>query len=251
MHRLIPFILLFAAACAPRPDTAARPDTAPRTIEKSPPQVDVTVLEEVVPPPLDARTAVRNFAAVVADVEPVAEAICTRAATQSNCDFRIVVDDRPGQPPNAFQTLDLNGQPIIGFTIPLIAEARNRDEVAFILAHEAAHHIEGHIARGQRNAQLGAELAQTIAGAVGTDALQEAAQIGAVIGARTFSREFELEADALGTVIALEAGYDPIVGARFFTRIPDPGNQFLGTHPANADRVATVERIVAQMTRVR
>jgi hypothetical protein len=46
-------------------------------------------------------------------------------------------------------------------------------------------------------------------------------------------------------VIAHDAGYDPIVGVAFFSQIPDPGNRFLGTHPPNAQRVATVRRVAA------
>ena len=67
------------------------------------------------------------------------------------------------------------------------------------------------------------------------------------IGARTYSKDFELEADALGTRIAARAGYDPLRGAEFFFRIPDPGNQFLGSHPANAARLATVQRVAMQL----
>jgi len=166
-----------------------------------------------------------------------------------NCDFRIVVDDTAGAPPNAFQTLDDTGRPIIAFTIPLIAEVRNQDEMAFILAHEAAHHIAGHLARQQQNASLGAAVFGQLAGAIGgsnPDAIVAAQQFGAALGARTYSKDFELEADALGTVIAARAGFNPLIGAEFFFRIPDPGNSFLGTHPANADRVAIVRRTAAE-----
>ena len=33
-------------------------------------------------------------------------------------------------------------------------------------------------------------------------------------------------------------------GAAFFERIPDPGRRFMGTHPANADRIAVVQAVV-------
>ncbi|MFT5342626.1 MAG: putative Zn-dependent protease, partial [Paracoccaceae bacterium] len=58
---------------------------------------------------------------------------------------------------------------------------------------------------------------------------------------------FELEADQLGTVITYYAGYNPLVGAQFFAHIPDPGDRFLGTHPPNAARLATVRRTSAQL----
>ncbi len=159
-----------------------------------------------------------------------------------NCDLAIAVDDRPGQPPNAFQTLDSRGRPYIVFTLSLIAMARNADELAFVMGHEAAHHIAGHIPRRESEAQAGAILAGVIAQASGLSPqdVEIVQGIGADIGARRFSREFELEADSLGAEIALIAGYDPVRGSAFFDRLPDPGDQFLGTHPPNAERKAVV-----------
>ena len=69
--------------------------------------------------------------------------------------------------------------------------------------------------------------------------------MGAVVGVRTYSKDFELEADRLGTIITARAGYDPVLGSAFFNRIPDPGDRFLGTHPANADRVRIVRETAA------
>lgn len=189
----------------------------------------------------------RSFVQVVRTVEPVAESECRNRTSRVNCDFKIVVDDRPDQPPNAFQTIDRSGRPIVAFTVSLIADARNEDELAFILGHEAAHHIAGHINRQQQNAVAGAVIAGSLAVLLGgnPEAVETAQQRGAMVGARSYSKEFELEADALGTVIAARAGYDPIRGAQFFNRIPDPGNRFLGTHPPNAQRIETVRRVAA------
>ncbi|MEL6838818.1 MAG: M48 family metalloprotease [Pseudomonadota bacterium] len=200
-------------------------------------------------PKLSTRQAMRNFNAVVSQLEPVAEQYCRRQAPNLNCDFRIVIDERPAPGPNAFQTLDRDGRPIIGFNTLLIGEARNQDEIAFVFAHEAAHHIEGHIARQQSNATLGGLLGGIAAAAVGVDAqsTDTLQQLGANVGARTYSKDFELEADALGTRIAAAGGYDPLRGAQFFFRIPDPGDRFLGTHPPNAERLRTVQRVAAEL----
>ncbi len=199
-------------------------------------------------PALSAEVASRNFTSVVARVEPVAEAACRARLPRANCDFQIVVDDRLNQGVNAFQTLDRNGRPIIGFTIGLIADARNVDELAFVLGHEAAHHIEGHIPQTQRQAQAGA-IAGALLGALigGGDQtlIEQGMNVGGFVGARRFSQDHELEADALGTVIAARAGYDPVRGSAFFSRIPDPGDQFLGSHPPNAARIETVRRVAA------
>lgn len=197
----------------------------------------------------DPDTAARAFVAVVQRVEPVAEAECRARSPQLNCDFQIAVDNRPGLPPNAFQTRDASGRPIIGFTLALIMDARNQDELAFVLGHEAAHHIAGHLDLVQQSAWAGAVAAGVLAslGGARPEAIQRAQAIGAGVGARTFSKDFELEADSLGTVISWRAGYDPIAGAGFFARLPDPGNRFLGTHPPNADRQRVVAQTLAQV----
>lgn len=227
--RILPFLLLFGlTACARTPAFTPMDAGAP----------------------LPARTAIRNLIAVVETVEPVAEALCLQRAPQLNCDFLIVVDETPGAPANAFQTQDDTGRPVVAFTVPLIAEARNRDELAFIMSHEVAHHILGHITRQNQSALAGAQILGGLASVHSggrEESIRRGAQIGAEIGARTYSKKFELEADAMGAIIAKQAGYDPLKGAEFFLRIPDPGNKFLGSHPANADRLTTVQRVVSQM----
>jgi predicted Zn-dependent protease len=138
---------------------------------------------------------------------------------------------------------------VIGFTLPLIADARNQDELAFVLGHEAAHHIAGHIPQTQARATEGALVGGLLATLGGLDpqSVDTFAQLGATVGARRFSKEFELEADALGTVITARAGYSPVRGAAFFNRIPDPGDRFLGSHPPNADRIRVVQATAARI----
>ncbi len=196
---------------------------------------------------LSSSQAARSFVRVVKTVEPVAERECRARTVGVNCDFNIAVDDRPDQPANAYQTLDKQGRPVIFFTLQLIADARNEDELAFVLGHEAAHHIAGHINRQQQNAVAGAVIFAGLATLSGgnAEAVKSAQQLGAEVGARRYSKDFELEADALGTIITARSGFDPLRGAEFFTRIPDPGDKFLGTHPPNAARIQIVRQTVA------
>jgi predicted Zn-dependent protease len=220
-------LLLAGAACAPLPGPAPAP--GPRSDPG---------------PVLPAEVAARNFVTVVDRVEPVAERICRSEAPRRDCDYQILVDRRPELPPNAFQTEGEGGRPVIVFTLALVADVRNQDELAFVLAHEAAHHIAGHIPRTRATAMQGALILGALATLQGANAsgVRAAQDLGAAVGSRVYSKDFELEADQLGTVIAFRAGYDPGVGARYFDRLPDPGNRFLGTHPPNADR----SRIVAE-----
>jgi len=198
--------------------------------------------------PAGARESARSFIQVLGRMEPAVERECLQRRTQPiNCDFQFVVDDRSGLEPNAFQTIDKNGRPIIGFTLSLIGEARNADELAFVIGHEASHHILGHINRKTSAAAMGAVILGGLASAYGgnPEAIQSAQQMGAQFGARYYSKEWELEADYLGAIIALKAGFNPQHGAQFFARIPDPGDQFFGTHPPSSARIAQVDRAVA------
>ena len=194
-------------------------------------------------------TAVRNFIAVIDEVEPMAEQLCLDVNPRRNCDFVIAVDDDPNAPANAFQTEAGDGTPLIIFTLSLIAEAQNRDELAFILGHEAGHHILSHIAQTERTATMGAILAGILATRSGLDAqaVDRAVQLGGGVAARAYSKDYEFQADLIGTRIAFAAGYDPVLGAKFFDRIPDPGNRFLGSHPGNNDRQALVKAETARL----
>ncbi|NNE87754.1 MAG: M48 family metalloprotease [Silicimonas sp.] len=190
--------------------------------------------------------SVSDFRAVVARVEPVAERACRQLSPQRNCDFRIIIDDRAGLGANAYQTYEKSGRPLIAFTPALFREMRNRDELAFALAHEAAHHIEGHIQQTQSSAQTGAILGAVLGSVIGLDqaGVETATNIGGTVGARRYSKGFELEADSLGARIAQQAGYDPLRGVLYFQDAADPGDQFLGTHPPNADRITVVRNAV-------
>ena len=178
----------------------------------------------------------------------MAESECRSRTRGTNCDFRIIVEDDPRAPANAAQTYDRAGRPVIIFTVALFDEMRNNDELAFALSHEAAHHIEGHIQQTNQNAQTGALLGVLVGSIAGLDsqAVAQARDIGGTIGARRYSKGFELEADALGAIIAERAGYDAIRGVQYFARAADPGDRFLGTHPPNPDRIAVVRQTVGR-----
>lgn len=189
-----------------------------------------------------------DFRRVAARVEPVAERVCRNRTNGVNCDFRIIIDSRRELGANAYQTYDDDGRPIIGMTPALIQDMRNRDELAFVVGHEAAHHIKGHIAQTQSSAQAGAILGAVLGNVVGLDAsgVETTTNIGGTVGARRFSKGFELEADALGAQITEAAGYDAVRGILYFQEAADPGNQFLGTHPPNADRIRIVRQTVGR-----
>ncbi len=199
-------------------------------------------------PQLSTSQATARLTPVKNRMEPVVERECrARTPKGTNCDYKIYVDTKETKVANAYQTLDKSGRPLIIFTAPLIAQTRNNHELAFVMGHEAAHHIEGHIARSMNNAGFGAIAGGLLVAAAGGDAsaIEAAMDIGASVGSRSFSKQHELEADGLGTILTHKSGYDPLIGVNFFERTPDPGNQFLGTHPPNSSRVAVVKKTAA------
>ncbi|MEX0349064.1 MAG: M48 family metallopeptidase [Paracoccaceae bacterium] len=233
MRRLVLLLALSLTACAelsPRKDSNAPVEWQP-ALAHLPPE------------------AARSFAEVSSAVAPRAIEECRRRTRNVDCDFRILVDLDPRAPLNAFQSVDDDGRPVIIFTASMITGVSNPDELAFVMSHEAAHHIAGHLDRQAENAAAGAAIFAELAAKTGGNeaAVEKAQEIGAVVGARSYSKEFELEADELGTIITARAGYNPIVGAEFFSRLPDPGDRFLGTHPPNAERIEIVRRTASQV----
>ncbi len=201
--------------------------------------------------PASSKQAQARFRQVASRIEPVAERECRRQTRGVNCDFVIRIDPNKKAPSNAYQSLSKSGRPVITITQALARDVNNTDELAFVMAHEAAHHIQGHLARRAQNAAAGAVILAGLATIAGTGAndIAAAQDLGAFVGGRSYSKGFELEADRLGTVIAYKAGYDPLKGALYFARVPDPGDRFLGTHPPNAQRYYAVKNTMAQIVR--
>ena len=89
------------------------------TVATGPAEAPATASRPV--PAADAAD-ISRFRTIAARVEPVAERICREHANSPNCDFNIVIDDRPGLAPNAYQTLDKNNRPILAFTLSILAD---------------------------------------------------------------------------------------------------------------------------------
>lgn len=234
---LVPLLFLVVACVsedgqpgesAPR-DTRVSPQTAMRMFPTDP--------------------GLKRFAAIAARMEPVIERECRARRRGASCNYIIQVETHPKAPSNAYQGEDRYDRPTITFTRKLLAELRTDDEIAFVVGHEAAHHMRGHLpvkVEALTAGWLAGSVAAHVAGASEKEAAEIAA-LGGLVAISGFSKEFELEADALGAVITEIAGYDALAGAQYFRRMKDPGHKYLGTHPPNAQRLQTVRRAVAGM----
>ena len=102
----------------------------------------------------------------------------------------------------------------------LLNEVASDDELAVVLGHELGHSLLKHNVRRQEDTtNTLAGLADVIGALAGGKKGQE--RVGAVTNAirASYSRTDEEEADALGVAISWHAGFDPLHGADFFTRM--------------------------------
>ena len=244
-----PFALCLAlalTACGTTYQTPA-PDTR---------QVQAAARPQTLPPARSQSRALSDFRRAAPRVGVQARAFCReerpRAAAR-DCDFQIKLIDDPKAPPNAYQTIGKDGRPLIVLTISLLAQTGSADEIAFVLSHEAGHHIAGHLGKQQTQQMLGALVLGGLVAASGagsSQAIEDAINIGAALGGRAYSQTYELEADTLGAFIAARAGYDPERGSLLFARPAlSGGGGLLSTHPASPQRLATVQRATAEIRR--
>ena len=132
---------------------------------------------------------------------------------------------------------------------------RDRDELAFVVAHEMAHVIRRHA--------INRVLRQTAYAAVSMVAPGRGAiapwlrRVGLEWLERAYSREQEYEADALGGLLMRAAGFDLTGPIRLFERFrmlarpaDAPGlGAYLSTHPPVADRITQLRNRLARTDR--
>ena len=128
---------------------------------------------------------------------------------------------------------------------------RNKDDVAFVLAHEMAHVIRRHA--------IERLLQQKVINAVALAAPSRGAlaawirRIGFQGLERAYSQDEEFEADELGVRLMRAAGFDPAGAIRMLQclgkldRSPDSLglNRYLSTHPPIDERVNRLRRLAA------
>jgi predicted Zn-dependent protease len=153
----------------------------------------------------------------------------------------------------------------IGVHSGLVIAAQNESELAGVLAHEIAHVSQRHIARmlGRQKdtlaIQLGALLLAILAaragGSSGGDLAQAAimgGQAAAIQNQLNFSRDAEREADRVGFITLVNAGFDGRGIEGFFGRLQQGSRLYEGTAPAYLrTHPMTVERISDMQNRSR
>jgi predicted Zn-dependent protease len=118
---------------------------------------------------------------------------------------------------------------------------RDESELAGVLAHEISHVTQHHY-RDALAKQAGISL--LIDALVGDDQgaiKQLVAQTFFSLAGLAVTRSNESEADKFGTRDLGLIERNPLGIAKYFTRVPNPGPQWLSSHPAPENRVESVE----------
>jgi hypothetical protein len=150
---------------------------------------------------------------------------------------------------NAFA---LPGGPMFIYT-GLLKAVDNKAQLAGVMGHEMSHVILRHGTHEATKAN-GIQMALGGVGALiggGDSTAAKLAQAGLGLGGNSlilkFSRDAESEADALGSHLMSEAGYDPVQMAKFFQKLTgDKQNgqflaKFMSDHPDPGNREAAIQ----------
>ena len=169
--------------------------------------------------------------------------------------------ERVRNPVHQFEVSALGGDQPTAFALPggflFVAPAlvelagRDRDELAFVIAHEMAHVIRRHAI----DRLLGQKV--ITAAALATPATRTLApwvrQVGLQWLEKAHSREQEFEADELGGRLMRAAGFDPRAAVRVLERLggidagADPAGlgAYLSTHPPVDERIRELRERLA------
>lgn len=144
----------------------------------------------------------------------------------------------------------LPGGKVVFYTgiLPVCA---NTDGIAAVMGHEIAHAFAKH-GQERMTSAYGQQLGG-IAVALGTSGQDAQTQVlwnniyglGSQVGMLAYSRTHETEADKLGMVFMIMAGYDPEEAINVWIRMGQQATQasppeFLSTHPSNETRIANL-----------
>ncbi len=133
----------------------------------------------------------------------------------------------------------------------LLLTAANEAEVAAVLGHETGHIVDRHVERAMVNAYGLDALASAALGQNPGPAKELAAGVVGTGVMRAHSRSEETEADEYGVRTVAEIGYDPRAMLTFFAKLESGEGktsrvqQYLSTHPLTPDRIAHLERYIA------
>jgi predicted Zn-dependent protease len=219
------------------------------------------------PPPLRRQLAdgeaTRTLRRIADRLGPPAQELCVQLGV-GTCDWYVAASRSRQMNAHAGE----DGRVVINRGI--LEYARSDDEVAFVMAHEMAHHAANHVRATRDDMSVGA-VAGALFGAVLVGAAAASGGVGPRTASRTvdnwsalgagtarlaFSKDQEREADRLGLLILYRASYDPDLARNFVLTMAraearrDRGLLDLGwlrSHPAGPERLAAFDATLAEL----
>jgi len=145
----------------------------------------------------------------------------------------------------------LPGGKVVFYT-GILPICKNTDGIAAVMGHEVAHAFAKH-GQERMTTAYGQQLGG-IAVAIGTTSEDPKTRmlwntiygVGSQVGMLAYSRTHETEADKLGMVFMIMAGYNPEEAINVWIRMSQRSNskvppEFLSTHPSNQTRIANLK----------
>ncbi|AMJ66275.1 M48 family metallopeptidase [Hymenobacter sp. PAMC 26628] len=133
---------------------------------------------------------------------------------------------------------------------------RDENGLAVVLGHEISHAVARHGAERMSDQLVTQGLSTALSTALSQNPTQtkslfmQAVGVGSQVGMLKFSRTQESEADHLGLIFMAMAGYDPRGALPFWQRMAAQSQnntpEFLSDHPADATRIADIERLLPE-----
>jgi len=152
--------------------------------------------------------------------------------------------------PKTVNAFALPGGPVF-ITEGLLRLLKTEAELGGVLGHEIGHVVARHSSERLAKQQLTQNLLGALVAGSGD---YTTAQIGQMVGSMInmkYGREDELEADALGIRIMVEAGYDPRGMIRVMEVLAKASGgsrqpEFFSTHPAPENRAERIKQAIAK-----
>ncbi|TPG66437.1 M48 family metallopeptidase [Hymenobacter nivis] len=133
---------------------------------------------------------------------------------------------------------------------------RDENGLAVVLGHEISHAVARHGAERMSDQLVAQGLSTALSTALSQNPtatkslFMQAVGVGSQVGMLKFSRTQESEADHLGLIFMAMAGYDPKGALPFWQRMAAQNQsstpEFLSDHPADATRIADIERLLPE-----
>lgn len=169
----------------------------------------------------------------------------SKEADSYQWEFNLVQDDQK----NAWC---LPGGKVVFYT-GILSTCKNEDGIAAVMGHEIAHAFAKH-GQERMTSAYGQQLGG-LAVALGTSGESSETQliwnsiygIGSQVGMLAYSRTHESEADKLGMVFMIMAGYDPEESIALWKRMKEDSKggsppEFLSTHPSHDTRIRELKK---------